>query len=732
MTRLVPLTVLVVVLAVSGVANADKGTLPNSAVLSFDKLYIHEDGGSFKEPSDPDARRYYFNRAHCVCSKANAGKETTFQYLMKLTNVTNTHRPAELWVGTTCDAAAVPDTKVCRKLTSPTLGDIDTVASTETRLEFSLYDVIVGYNTGADCPTDETDKPVFLLVDTLAAGTFDYSLIKNIGQATGETVIGVDTNPPPLPTDFSAEPSESGVVVSWTVPVSRANDLYYYQALCSNADGSVTRSNPPAPRYRTAFNLCQRASDDPVLVPYNVDGTTGSMTSLPTGLMTLDPAYVCGETSGTADSISIDGLTNGLPYNVVVVATDLHGNYSGAYFTSTITPQPATDIWEDLHDRGSKAEGGFCLLAETYGDDSFLTTALRAFRDDNLGGSASGRWLTQAYYTSLAKLGVYVHGTKWLQLISAVLLMPLVAVALLWHWLTLPGMLVVVAAGLLWRRHHRWIPRILATRPLRVATGLMIVLLGASHAHAGNGYQPYWEDNDPTKEENQPLAGDPDLIKWHVGVRVGPYRPDIDKQFGMEPGPYEQMYKGIQVLPMLDVDRVLWTGFGQIAVGGSIGYTQKTGRSFVDGSLAGDPMRARSRGDRNAFRLIPLELTAAYRFTWLDDEYGIPVVPYIRGGLAYYAWFVSAKGDNVCKNGGDPPCDLNKPRGGSAGLTGAIGLAIRAERIDASTAMSMRTSGLQHAGIYGELSIAKVDGFGSDTKLSVGDRTWFAGVDFEF
>jgi len=46
--------------------------------------------------------------------------------------------------------------------------------------------------------------------------------------------------------------------------------------------------------------------------------------------------------------------------------------------------------------------------------------------------------------------------------------------------------------------------------------------------------------------------------------------------------------------------------------------------------------------------------------------------------------------------------------------------------------MSMQQSGIQHAGIYAELSLAKVDGFGSDSKLSVGDRTWFAGVNFEF
>jgi len=44
----------------------------------------------------------------------------------------------------------------------------------------------------------------------------------------------------------------------------------------------------------------------------------------------------------------------------------------------------------------------------------------------------------------------------------------------------------------------------------------------------------------------------------------------------------------------------------------------------------------------------------------------------------------------------------------------------------------MRQSGIYHAGFYAELQVAKVDGFGSDKKLSVGDTTWFAGIDFEF
>ena len=61
-----------------------------------------------------------------------------------------------------------------------------------------------------------------------------------------------------------------------------------------------------------------------------------------------------------------------------------------------------------------------------------------------------------------------------------------------------------------------------------------------------------------------------------------------------------------------------------------------------------------------------------------------------------------------------------------------MGLAIRAERIDAAAASSMRSGGIEHAGFYVEWSVGKVDGFRPDVKLSVGDSTWFAGANFEF
>ncbi|HEY5938311.1 MAG TPA: MXAN_2562 family outer membrane beta-barrel protein, partial [Kofleriaceae bacterium] len=258
-----------------------------------------------------------------------------------------------------------------------------------------------------------------------------------------------------------------------------------------------------------------------------------------------------------------------------------------------------------------------------------------------------------------------------------------------------------------------------------------------------------WEDPDAQAA----LDDDENIVTWNAGIRLGPYIPDVDAGLmknGSGQGPYHAMFGDYfdedgnrvakhvwQVLPMLDVDRILWRGFGQLGVGGSIGYMQKSALAYTEDSMASQGVeRDRAPGSTIKFRLIPTAATVTYRFTYLDDEWGIPVVPYLRGGLSYYIWWMKAPSGNtsrICSDGTESAdCDGNKAYGGSLGYQGAIGLAIRAERIDTDAARSMNQSGIKHAGFYGELSLAKVDGFGSETKLSVGDATWFAGVNFEF
>jgi hypothetical protein len=735
MTRFVPVTVLVL-LALSRVASADMGTLPNGAVLAFDELFIHEDGNKTAMPpaETPISLWKYFNLAHCQCSKdpPDGFVETTFEYQMTLSTVTGTSRALEFWVGSTCDSMNTEIRNAnCHQVTS--VGQIDSIQAGMTRVVVPVYDFMtpvgVTDTTRPDCMPVEQDGTLWALAKiSTGSDPPDFSLTKTIP---------IDSKAPDPPTGFRAFGGDNSILISWTAPVS-TNDVEGYQALCARADSDAPgrSSGRPDPLYMTAQTLCglSKTVDLGEGQPIDNGGDPVAFADLPEGLKNLEATFLCGEAhSATATNIRIEGLENGVAYKVVLLTMDKFWNASGTFFTSTLTPVPSTDFWEDVHDRGGKADGGLCLLAETYGDDSSLTTTLRAFRDDTLGRTQLGRWVTRAYYATLARLGVEVHGSTAARLLAAIALTPLVGLALLWYWLTLPGLLGVLTVLWLLRRHRRtiarWLPRI------ATAAGVAIVVLVPGRAHAG-GYQPYWENSDLKPQDDEVAPNDPSLVRWHTGVRVGPYLPDIDKKLGLSPGPFAQMFKGARPMPMLDVDRILWTGFGQVGVGVSIGYMQWFAHAFVDGSKPEDDPRMRSPADTNAFRLIPMALTGTYRFTWFDDEYGIPVVPYVRGGLAYDLWWLSARNDRVCENGNDPiedpTCKLNKPRGGSLGVTGSIGLAVRAERIDASTAMSMQQSGIQHAGIYAELSLAKVDGFGAATKLSVGDRTWFAGVDFEF
>lgn len=751
MTRFVPVTVLVL-LAAGRVATAQtSGMLPNGATIIFDKRQILDESkndGTFIEPqSGTPELQHYFNLAHCNCAKANVGKLNapgTFNYLIQeptpslLANV-----PGVFYAGTNCDDAAHREggsAPSCKKL-SNVVGDIDVdLYPSGSYQNFNLYEVAIANSptspTTADCPQfDSINNSIYVLVDTKGGSNYDFASWQPAGTKTGDTTTGsgIDTKPPPLPTGIRAEGGDAGIHISWTPPASSNTDVQYYQALCATMDDAPARSKSHDAQYVTSASLNCNATGDPPLDASDIaTSETETPVNAPTGdFGSLDASYICGQSSsGTATSLEITGLSNGTPYKVILLSVDLHGNFKGTYFTTTVTPTPSTDFWEDIHDRGGQVEGGLCLLAETYGDDSALTGALRAFRDDTLGRTRIGRWLADGYYATIGKLGVRVHRSLALRIAAGLALAPLVALALAWHWLTLPGLLALLGLAWLWRR--RRLPRWLA-RVIPVAAALTIVLV-SGRASAGGGYQPYWE-NSNIKDDEKSFADEPGLVTWHVGIRIGPYVPDIDKQFSGTTGPYKQMFGGYRILPMLDVDRILWSRLGQVGVGFSIGYLQKTARTFTDDSKPEDDPRARA-ADENKFRLVPMALTATYRFTWFDDEYGVPVVPYVRGGLSYYLWWVSVNGGTAsactAATAMEAMCTRTKALGASFGFQGSIGLAIRAERIDAPTAMSMQQSGIQHAGVYAELSLAKVDGFGSDTRLSVGDRTWFAGVNFEF
>jgi outer membrane protein W len=758
--------VVAMILATPSFARADMGMLPGDDVLTFGPLWLHEStcdgycsavqdnlltdqtqcsgsgtcGGSQDQAMPRNAVTsplFSFNYAHCVCSRFNLATpidgfyEDRFSYEIDFTGTTPAMKPLDLWVGTGCDDM-VSRQMNCHQITDPDPGItyISQIGTTHyVRPDVRFWDVMEpepSHQAMGICENRTLTTSVFAMA-AINGGTYDYSISHGVT---------VDSQPPPLPDAFTVEGAESAIQISWTPPAAGVGDVKGYQVLCETVDdqGNETpaKTSHPSPMYQTARMLCGTGDDAPVYTATTIDTSNGSTIDAasvsPGALMAkMDPSFICGESMISTDtSLRVEGLKDGTSYVLIFAAIDQSGNASATYFTSAVTPKPARDFWQDLHDQGSTAEGGFCLIADTYGDNHPLTRALRGFRDGTLADTVLGRALIRAYYATLAPLGAVVRGHVLLRIVAGVLLLPLVAIALAWHLLGLPLLLLLVALVVFRRRFtFAFWPRVVAV--------LALLVPGIAHAQ-----DPYWSDS---KADSDNFADGKDDVRWHAGIRLGPYLPQIDSQVNKSPGPYQQMFGSDKSwLPMLDVDYILWRDFGQLGIGISAGYMSKSAHAWAvcaAGDVTcidtpGDPHRTRSKGDENSFHLIPAALTATYRFTYLDDEYGIPIVPYGRAGLGYYVWWSDGPNGNASVYTNPTTTMSTTAKGASMGIVGSLGLAIRAERIDSDAARSMRESGLEHAGFYAEYQEAWVDGFGNSKKLAVGDHTWFAGVDFEF
>src|SRR5690348_8598297 len=122
MTRFVPVTVLVV-LAASGVANAEGMLGSGGAEIVFEHLKVSKDGMTFFEPELTD-RPLYFNLAHCTCSKA--GRDS-FKYDIRETVPSGIHSQLEFWVGQQCADDTLRNT-MCRQ--AGTIPDVDSLNAT--------------------------------------------------------------------------------------------------------------------------------------------------------------------------------------------------------------------------------------------------------------------------------------------------------------------------------------------------------------------------------------------------------------------------------------------------------------------------------------------------------------------------------------------------------------------------------------------------------------------------
>jgi hypothetical protein len=208
-----------------------------------------------------------------------------------------------------------------------------------------------------------------------------------------------------------------------------------------------------------------------------------------------------------------------------------------------------------------------------------------------------------------------------------------------------------------------------------------------------------------------------------VELRGGSYRPDIDSDPSLKAGeaPYASTFGGRRALVALELDWqiIRIPHMGTLGVGVAAGYTAMSAAAKIQGRDIDSP-------DKTYLEVFPFYGVGVLRVDVFSRELNIPLVPYGKLGVGYALW-------NSSSDNGIARVNNTVARGSTWGTHFAAGLALHLNVFDEQVARNFdSTIGVNHTYLFIEAMWMQLDGLGKKNTLPVGDRTWVAGLAFEF
>jgi hypothetical protein len=206
-------------------------------------------------------------------------------------------------------------------------------------------------------------------------------------------------------------------------------------------------------------------------------------------------------------------------------------------------------------------------------------------------------------------------------------------------------------------------------------------------------------------------------------LRFGPYRPDVDGEFDGQRTPYRDFFgNDRRLMTHVEFGYEFFHRFGAAAVSLGFSYFSVSGRSPVaDGT-------GMLTADFSTMKVMPLALSAVYRFDVLMERNKIPLVPYGKVGLDYAYWQITDGNDEIATDGVG-----GRGRGATPGWHAAAGVALVLDQFDPQAARSFDSDlGVNHTALVFEYRYADISGLGTGNKMHLGDRTWSAGLLLQF
>ena len=223
--------------------------------------------------------------------------------------------------------------------------------------------------------------------------------------------------------------------------------------------------------------------------------------------------------------------------------------------------------------------------------------------------------------------------------------------------------------------------------------------------------------------------GDAPIEHYHspkqfaVQLTFGPYRPDVDSEFDGKRHPYNDYFgSGRNLLSQVEFDYELFQRMGSLSAGIGVGFFRVSGTA---------PLADRSgnlSADQSTITVVPVSLSAVYRFDYYLVNDDFPIVPHAKVGLDWDYWQITDGNGEIATDsvGGHA-------RGGTFGWHAALGVALVIDKLDPEAAKAFDTEmGVNHSALVFEYGHYDVSGLWESNRLHVGDTTWTLGLLFEF
>jgi hypothetical protein len=278
---------------------------------------------------------------------------------------------------------------------------------------------------------------------------------------------------------------------------------------------------------------------------------------------------------------------------------------------------------------------------------------------------------------------------------------------------------------------------------LAAPLALALALVAPSGARAQTTNNPSWAQNQQHKYESP---------QWFAfELKFGSYSPHIDASPGLNgKHPFADLFnpQGTygqppgRLLTSIEFDVQFLHKFGSLGAGLSVGYYRRTTHAFqyldLQGTQCMVPNCVRS-GDITALNMLPVEALLVYRFDVMALRWRVPLVPYLKIGMAYYFWWIENGTGGIAKAFTNPTMPGTSPTvdgwGGTLGWVLNPGLAFLLDVLEPQAARGLDGElGINHTYLFAELHYTDINFFhrGGNNTLDLSDVSFNCGLAFEF